>query len=96
MLILPFAHFGQDYLSEYAMGRVLIDMQQQMATKLLSLPLAHHQNMQRGDALTRTLNDSMIAHSLLRTLAGNVVEGVIAIIVGVGTLLFISWQLTGA
>jgi len=93
VLILPFAHFGQDYLSEYAMGRVLIDIQQQMATKLLGLPLAHHQNMQRGDALTRTLNDSMIAHSLLRTLAGDIVEGVISIVVGVGTLLVISWQL---
>jgi subfamily B ATP-binding cassette protein MsbA len=95
VLILPFAHFGQDYLSEYAMGRVLIDIQQQMATKLLGLPLAHHQNMQRGDALTRTLNDSMIAHASLRTLAGDVVEGVIAIVVSVGTLLVISWQLTG-
>ena len=76
------------------MGRVLIDIQQQMANKLLRLPLSDHQDMQRGDALTRTLNDSMIAHSALRTLAGDVVEGVISIVVSVGTLLVISWQLT--
>ena len=95
VLILPIAHYGESYLSEYAMGRVLIDIQQQMATKLLGLPLAHHQNMQRGDALTRTLNDSMIAHSLLRNLFGDIIEGVISIVVGVGTLLVISWQLTG-
>ena len=92
--ILPVAHFGKDYLAEYAMGRVLIDIQQQMANKLLRLPLSDHQDMQRGDALTRTLNDSMIAHSALRTLAGDVVEGVISIVVSVGTLLVISWQLT--
>jgi subfamily B ATP-binding cassette protein MsbA len=94
VLILPAAHFGQSWFSEYAMGRVLIDIQQQMANKLLRLPLSHHQNMQRGDALTRTLNDSMIAHASLRTLAGDVAEGVIAIVVSVGTLLVISWQLT--
>ena len=93
VLILPIAHYAESYLSEYAMGRVLIDIQQQMATKLLGLPLTHHQNMQRGDALTRTLNDSMIAHSLLRTLFGDIIEAAISIVVGVGMLLVISWQL---
>lgn len=92
--ILPVAHFGQSYLSEYAMGRVLIDVQQQMANQLLALPLARHQDMRRGDALTRTLNDSLIAHGALRTLIGDVLESLIAIVVSVATLLVISWQLT--
>lgn len=91
--ILPIAHFGQNYLSEYAMGRVLIDLQQQMATQLLSLPLARHHDMRRGDALTRTLTDSMVAHGAVRALLGDVIEALIAIVVSVATLLFISWQL---
>jgi subfamily B ATP-binding cassette protein MsbA len=94
VLILPVAHFGQNYLSEYAMGRVLIDVQQQMANQLLALPLARHQDMRRGDALTRTLNDSLIAHGALRTLIGDVLESAIAIVVSIATLLVISWQLT--
>jgi subfamily B ATP-binding cassette protein MsbA len=92
--ILPVAHFFQIYLSEYAMGRVLIDMQQQMANQLLALPLSRHHDMRRGDALTRTLNDSMIAHGALRALLGDVLESAITIAVGVATLLVISWQLT--
>jgi subfamily B ATP-binding cassette protein MsbA len=91
--VLPIAHFGQNYFSEYAMGRVLIDLQQQMANQLLALPLARHHEMRRGDALARTLTDSMIAHGAMRDLLGDVLEGVIAIVVSVGTLLVISWQL---
>jgi ABC-type multidrug transport system fused ATPase/permease subunit len=73
---------------------VLIDVQQQMANQLLALPLARHQDMRRGDALTRTLNDSLIAHGALRTLIGDVLESAIAIVVSIATLLVISWQLT--
>lgn len=91
--ILPVAHFGQNYFSEYAMGRVLIDLQQQMANQLLALPLARHHEMQRGDALTRTLSDSMVAHGAVRSLLGDVLEAVISIVVSVATLLVISWQL---
>ncbi|RIL02579.1 MAG: hypothetical protein DCC71_16275 [Proteobacteria bacterium] len=92
--VLPVAHFGQNYFSEWAMGRVLIDLQQNMATQLLALPLARHQDMRRGDALTRTLSDSMVAHGALRALLGDVLESGIAIVVSVATLLLISWQLT--
>jgi hypothetical protein len=72
--VLPIAHFGQNYFSEYAMGRVLIDLQQQMANQLLALPLARHHEMRRGDALTRTLTDSMVAHGAIRALLGDVLE----------------------
>jgi ABC-type multidrug transport system fused ATPase/permease subunit len=92
--ILPVAHFGQSYLSEWAMGRVLIDLQQQLANQLLALPLARHHEMRRGETLTRVLNDSMIAHGALRALVGDALEGVIAIAASIATLLVISWQLT--
>ena len=91
--ILPVAHFGQNYFSEYAMGRVLIDLQQQMANQLLALPLARHHEMQRGDTLTRSLSDSMVAHGAVRALLGDVLESSITIVVSIGTLMVISWQL---
>src|SRR5690606_30630240 len=37
-LVLPLAHFGAAYATEWGLGRVLIDIQRQMAEKLLSLP----------------------------------------------------------
>jgi subfamily B ATP-binding cassette protein MsbA len=93
-LVLPLANFGADYLGEWALGRVLIDMQQQMATKLLTLPLGFHQELRRGDALTRTLNDGLRAHGTLRTLVSDVSEAVIGVAASVATLLAVSWQLT--
>jgi subfamily B ATP-binding cassette protein MsbA len=94
--VLPFAHFGQAYLSEWAMGRVRIDLSQQMADQLLALPLADHHEMRRGETLTRALNDSTVAHGALRTLVTDVLENAISIVASVGTLLLISWQLTFA
>lgn len=93
-LVLPVAHFGADYLTEWALGRVLIDVQRQMAEKLLRLPLAAHHALRRGDALTRTLNDALLAHQALRILLGDVVEALLFVVASVGTLLLISWQLT--
>jgi len=94
VMVLPLAHFGSDYLGEWALGRVLIDIQQQMATKFLALPLGFHQELRRGDALTRTLNDGLRAHGALRILVSDVSEAAIAIVASVITLLAISWQLT--
>jgi len=91
--VLPIADFGQNYFSEYAMGRVLIDLQQRMANQLLALPLARHHQMQRGDALTRTLSDSMVAHGAVRAFLSDVLEASITIAVSIVTLLVISWQL---
>src|SRR5690606_13654387 len=76
-LVIPLAHFGSDYANEWALGRVLVDIQQQMAAKLLSLPLGIHHELRRGDALSRTLNDALRAHGTLRVLFADVGEAAI-------------------
>ncbi len=91
---LPVAHFGQSYLIEYAMGRVLIDLQQDHCRKLLALPLSAHQEMQRGDTLTRTLSDAGRAQAGLRIFFSKVLQSAIAVSMGLGALLLLSWQLT--
>ena len=76
------------------MGRVLIDVQQQMANQLLALPLARppgHAARRRADAHAQRLADRA---RRARTLIGDVLESAIAIVVSVATLLVISWQLT--
>lgn len=93
-VVLPVAHFGAAYLTEWALGRVLIDIQREMAEKLLSLPLGAHHELRRGDALTRTLNDAALAHQALRVLLADVVEAALFVIASLATLLLISWQLT--
>jgi len=94
IVVLPLAHFGQLYIAQYAMGRVLVDLQQDLCSKLLSLPLGFHQSATRGDTLSRTTNDATRAHTALNLLFGDVLQSSIALVVGLGLLLSISWQLT--
>jgi subfamily B ATP-binding cassette protein MsbA len=94
IVVLPLAHFGQLYIAQYAMGRVLVDLQQDLCSKLLSLPLGFHQGATRGDTLSRTTNDATRAHTALNLLFGDVLQSSIALVVGLGLLLSISWQLT--
>jgi subfamily B ATP-binding cassette protein MsbA len=94
ILIVPLTHFGKDYLVQYALGRILVDIQQDLCAKFLTLPLGFHQGMRRGDALSRTFNDVQRAHGSLHLFFGDVLQAVIAGLVGVATLVAISWQLT--
>jgi subfamily B ATP-binding cassette protein MsbA len=93
-LALPVANFGAAYLTEWSLGRVLIDIQRQMAETLLLLPLGAHNELRRGDTLTRSLNDALVAHRALRVLLSDVVEAALFIVASFTTLLLISWQLT--
>lgn len=94
ILVVTSMHFLKVYLVEYTLGRVLVDLQQQVCAKLLSLPLAFHHAVRRGETLTRTLNDAGRAHRSLDIVFGDVAPALIAIAVGASVLLKISWQLT--
>lgn len=94
MSLLPLAHFGKDYLVEYMLGRVRVDVQRDICTKLLTLPLGFHHRTRRGDTLSRTLNDVQRAHRSLDLLFADVLQDGMAMLVGGVVLLSISWQLT--
>jgi len=94
IVVLPLAHFGQLFLAQYTMGRVLVDLQQDLCTKLLGLPLSFHQGATRGDTLSRTTNDATRAHTALNLIFGDVLQSALALLVGIGLLASISWQLT--
>ena len=94
ILALPIGHFGKDYAVEWTLGRILVDIQQALCRKLLALPLAFHHDRSRGDILSRALNDVTRSHRALNVFLNDVVQSVIGIILGVTTLLWLSWQLT--
>jgi subfamily B ATP-binding cassette protein MsbA len=94
VLVLPLAHVGQEVLSQWVLGRVLVDLQQQLCEKLLSLPLRFHHGQARGETLSRVMNDAQKAHHSLDLLFQDVVQSVVGLLVGAAVLLFISWQLT--
>lgn len=94
VVALPIGHFGKDYLVESALGRIFVDIQQSLCRKLLALPLAFHHDRSRGDILSRAQNDVIRGHRALHVFLGDVAQSIIGILAGIGTLLFISWQLT--
>lgn len=94
LIVLPLSHFGQVYLSEFVLGRVLVDIQRQLCAKLLHLPLRFHHETSRGDTLSRVMNDAQRAQQSLDLLFSDVVVGVLSLGIGISTLLYLSWPLT--
>jgi subfamily B ATP-binding cassette protein MsbA len=94
VLLIPVTHFGKDYLVQYTLGRILVDIQQALCRKLLALPLRFHHARQRGETLSRVMNDAGRAHVALQLVFADVFQSLIGLVVGFAVLLSISWQLT--
>jgi subfamily B ATP-binding cassette protein MsbA len=90
---MPIFMFSQDYLVEWVMGRIMVDMKRDVCAKLLALPLRFHQDRRRGDVLARTMQDVGGAHGALSLLFGELIQHALMICVGIPILFFISWQL---
>jgi subfamily B ATP-binding cassette protein MsbA len=90
---MPLFMFTQNYLVEWVLGRIMIDMKRDVCSKLLALPLRFHQDRRRGDVLTRTMQDVASAHGALTLVFGELVQQAVMICVGLPILFFISWRL---
>jgi subfamily B ATP-binding cassette protein MsbA len=93
-LVIPAAHFGQEYVSQYLLGRILVDLQRDLCAKLLALPLGFHQSTPRGETLSRILNDTNRAHFALDQFFVEIVQSAVMLAITVAVLFFVSWQLT--
>lgn len=94
VLLLPPTIFVKDYLIEYILGRIRVDIQQKLCLKLLALPLSFHEGTTRGDLLSRTTNDVSHAHSALRLLFSDLLNSIVRITLFFSILVYISWQLS--
>ena len=54
ILGMPLARLVRDYTTEWIMTRMLVDMQLDLSTKLLNIPLGQHESDRRGELVTRT------------------------------------------
>ena len=90
---MPVVMFAREYLVQYVLGRIEMDMKVDVCGKLLALPLRYHQDRQRGDVLARIMGDVSSAQFALALLFGDFLQSVLMIAVGVGALLFLSWKL---
>ena len=93
-LIVPVAHFGQEYFSQYVLGRALVDLQRDLCGKLLALPLGYHQRASRGETLSRILNDTSKAHGALDQFFVDIVQSAVMLAITVAALFVLNWQLS--
>jgi subfamily B ATP-binding cassette protein MsbA len=93
VIFMPIMLFARTYLLQYSLRAISMDIKKAMARKLLSLPLSFHQKSASGDTLSRSLNDAQSAETVLTIVYGDFLLAGVMIVLGVSTLIFISWQL---
>ena len=70
------------------------DLRNAMYTKVLKLPMAWYTDARKGDAISRMTNDLMeVEYSIIGTVE-ILFKSPIAILVSLGTLFYLSWELT--
>jgi ABC-type multidrug transport system fused ATPase/permease subunit len=94
VLVMPVVRLVRDYASEWVMTRVLVDMQSQLATKLLRLPLARHQTETRGDSISRLTSDTAVANRLQSMVFGDFIEDLGVVVAALAAAFVLSWQLS--
>ena len=93
VVFMPLIRLVRDYASEWLMSRLLVDLQRDLAAKLLRLPLTRHQRDTRGDAITRLTNDAAVANRLQSQILGDVLEDVGVVVMSVVGAALLSWPL---
>ncbi|HTO08149.1 MAG TPA: ABC transporter ATP-binding protein [Myxococcota bacterium] len=93
VVFMPIVRLVRDYASEWLMSRLLVDLQRDLAAKLLRLPLGRHQRDTRGDAISRLTNDTAVANRLQSQILGDVLEDVGVVVMSVVGAALLSWPL---
>ncbi|MEE3329041.1 MAG: ABC transporter ATP-binding protein [Myxococcota bacterium] len=93
VLITPLALFGRNYLSDFAMGRIHLDLQRKLAAKLLRMPLALHDEARRGDLITRLQHDANAARQVNQIFLQDFMVSLCMVTAGLFSLFYISWPL---
>jgi len=93
VVVTPVFFYLRGYLSQYVLGRISVDIQRDLAAKLLVLPLSFHSRSRRGDTLTRSLADVHSSRAAYELLLAQLLQSGVMIAFGAATLFLISWPL---
>ncbi len=86
--------FLNAYLRSWVMGRIMVDLQNDLCRHLLSLPLRFYHKHKVGDLMSRVTNDIGTTGMALSIIFGDLILQPIYMIAAVGFCLFYSWQLS--
>jgi subfamily B ATP-binding cassette protein MsbA len=93
VLGMPLVRFVRDYTSKWLMTRVLVDLESNLAAKLLRLPLGHHQRESSGDFVARISKDATIANRVQELIFGDAVQDAAILVAAMTGALIINWRL---
>ncbi len=93
IFITPIALFGRTYLSDFTMGRIHLDLQRKLASKLLQMPMSSHNEARQGDLLTRLQHDINSAREVNQLVLQNFTISICMVAAGLFSLFYISWPL---
>ena len=91
---MPLVMFAREYLVQWVLGRIDLDMKNQICGKVLALPLRFHRTRGRGDLLARLMGDVGVAQGALTIVFDDFAEALVMLLVGAASLLYVSWQLS--
>ncbi len=93
VLGMPVVRLIRDYSGEWVMTRMGIDLQLDIGSKLLRVPLDHLQTDTRGSFVARTSNDTLIANRAQALVFGEALQDTFQILAALGAALYLNWRL---
>lgn len=93
--MIPLMSFVTGYGSSYVVGRMVRDLQCDLCNKFLQMPLAYHTRARKGEIFARLNSDVNRSGRTFHLLFGDLVQEALTLLVGMGIMIYLSWQLTG-
>ena len=94
LLGMPLARFARDFSGYWLVTRLFVDLQADLGTKLLVLPLSHHERGSRGDFVSRMTSDTLLANQAQAVVFSGAVQAVAIVVTSLAAALYLCWQLT--
>jgi subfamily B ATP-binding cassette protein MsbA len=92
--MIPLMSFVTGYGSSYVVARMVRDLQCDLCDKFLQMPLAYHTRARKGEIFARLNSDVGRSTQTFRLLFGELIQEALTLLVGVGAMIYLSWQLT--
>jgi len=86
--------FGSGYFMSWVAAKVLTDIRNQLFGKMMSHSMDFFNRMRSGFLMSRITNDTRMMQMALSNITSDLFKQPLAIILGVGVLLYIDWRFT--
>ncbi len=92
--VIPVMNFIKGYGASYVVLRMIRDLQCDLCDKFLHMSLAYHNKAKKGEIFARLNSDVGRAAVSFRLIFGDLIQEPLTLLVGIGTMFYLSWQLT--